>query len=83
MPKAFSDFRHNFLYSGVALGADHIHHPVHKFGAKLFGGSLHHDPQHRLCAGFPDQNAARIAQLRRHLVNNSLHRLVVVAKRID
>ena len=72
-----------FLYSCVTAGADHIHDLIHQLGAQRLGGSFHHNTQHRLCAGFPHQDATGVAQLRRHLVNNSLHRLVVVAKRID
>ena len=46
----------------MASLADHIHHGVYTFLTKLFGGSFHHDPDHRLCAGFSDQDPAGITQ---------------------
>ena len=39
---------------------------------------LHHYAEHRLCAGFPHQNAAGVAQLRGHVIHSLLHVGVVL-----
>ena len=72
-----------FLYSCVATGADHIYHLVDAFLAKRLAGSFHHDPDHRLSAGFPDENSARIAQLIGNRLNGLLHLRIVLCFGLD
>ena len=70
------------LYSCVALGADGVYHEIYALLAGTFVSGLHHDPDHRLSAGLPDQDAARVAQAFSHLGDCGLHRGVVLRLRL-
>ena len=39
---------------GVAFVVDGIYHIIHIFFADIFRFGFYHNPDHRLCAGFPD-----------------------------
>ena len=68
-----------FAFSGegsahdVALGPDDLHHFVHVLLAGLLLRGLYHDPEDRLRAGLPDENAASVAQLLPYFGHLGLH----------
>ena len=61
------------LAHDVALGPDDIHHFIHILLAGLLLRCFHHDAEDRLRAGFPDENAASVAQLFGYLLDFGLH----------
>ena len=63
----------SFCLHAVTLGADDLDHGIHVLLADVLALGFHHDPDDRLGAGFPHQNAPGVAQLGGDLRDGLLH----------